>query len=76
MRPLELAPRPGARFVFAEAFFADAFFADAFFADAGAFRAVDLDVDRREGARFVEVPLAGDFCADAFFVDLDFGGLA
>ena len=45
----------------------------AFFA--GAFRAVDLEVDRRAAARFVEV-LADDFFADAFFVDLDRGGLA
>ena len=37
--------------------------------DAGAFRAADLEVDRRAGARFVEVLLAADFFADAFFVD-------
>ena len=52
------------------------FFADAFFVDAGAFRAADLEVDRRAGARFVEVLLAADFFADAFFVDLDLDGLA
>jgi hypothetical protein len=46
----------------------------AFFA--GPFRAVDLEVDRRAGARFVEVLLADDFFADAFFADFDFGGLA
>ena len=37
----------------------------AFFA--GAFRAVDLEVDRRAAARFVEVLLPDDFFADAFF---------
>ncbi len=42
----------------------------------GAFRAVDLEVDRRAGARFVEVLLADDFFAEAFFADLDLGGLA
>ena len=40
----------------------------------GAFRAVDLEVARRAGARFVEVFLADDFFAEAFFADL--GGLA
>ena len=42
----------------------------------GAFRAVDLEVDRRAGARFVEVLLADDFFAEAFFADFDLGGLA
>ena len=41
----------------------------------GAFRAVDLAVDRGAGARFVVV-VADDFFAAAFFADLDLGGLA
>ncbi len=40
----------------------------------GAFRAVDLEVDRRAAARFVEVRLADDFFAEAFFADLALGG--
>ena len=39
-------------------------------------RAVDLDVDRRAGARLAELLLVDDFFADAFFVNLDLGGLA
>jgi hypothetical protein len=42
----------------------------------GAFRAVDLVVDLRALARFVDVLLVDDFFAEAFFVELDFGGLA
>ena len=43
----------------------------------GAFRAVDLEVDRRAGTRFVESLFADDFFfADDFLVDLDLGGLA
>jgi hypothetical protein len=47
----------------------------------GALLAVDLEVDRRAAARFVEVLLADDFLADdflaeAFFAEPDFGGLA
>ena len=42
----------------------------------GAFRAVDLEVDRRAGARLVEVLLADDSFGETFFADLDFGGLA
>jgi hypothetical protein len=42
----------------------------------GAFRAVDLAVDACAGARFVEVLLADDFLAEAFFADFDLGGLA
>ena len=40
----------------------------------GALRAVDLEVNRRAGARFVEVRLADDFFGEAFFADLDLGG--
>jgi hypothetical protein len=42
----------------------------------GAFRAVDLAVDRRAGARFVEVLLADDFFVEAFVADFGLGGLA
>jgi hypothetical protein len=42
---------------------------------AGAFRAVDLDADRRVAARFLDVFLADDFFADRF-VDFDADGLA
>ena len=42
----------------------------------GAFRAVDLEVDRRAGARFVEVLLADVFFREAFFAALDLGGWA
>ena len=42
----------------------------------GAFRAVDLAADACAGARFVEVLLADDFVAEAFFADFDLGGLA
>ena len=42
----------------------------------GAFRVVDLAVDACAGARFVEVLLANDFFAEAFFADFDLGGLA
>ena len=42
----------------------------------GAFRAGDLAVDACAGARFVEVLLADDFLAEAFFADFDLGGLA
>ena len=42
----------------------------------GAFRGVDLAVDACAGARFVEVVLADDFLAEAFFADFDLGGLA
>jgi hypothetical protein len=42
----------------------------------GAFRAVDLAVDACAGARFVEVVLADEFLAEAFFADFDLGGLA
>jgi hypothetical protein len=44
----------------------------AFFVDA--FRPVDLEVDRRVGARFAEVRLADDFFGEAFFADFDLGG--
>ena len=44
----------------------------AFFVDA--FRAVDLEVGRRAGTRFVEVRLADDFFGEAFFADFDLGG--
>jgi hypothetical protein len=40
----------------------------------GAFRVVDLEVDRRADARFVEVRLADDFVGEAFFADLDLVG--
>ena len=42
----------------------------------GAFRAVDLEVDRHAGARLVEVLRAEDFFPEAFFEVLDLGGLA
>jgi hypothetical protein len=42
----------------------------------GAGRAVDFEVDRRAGARFVVVLLADDLFAEARFADLDLGGLA
>jgi hypothetical protein len=42
----------------------------------GAFRAVDLEVDRRADARFAEVLVADGFFAEAFFADLELGGLA
>jgi hypothetical protein len=35
-----------------------------------------LEVDRCAEARFVGALLADDFFAEAFFADLDFGGLA
>ena len=41
-----------------------------------AFLAVDLAVDACAVARFVEVLLADDFLAEAFFADFDLGGLA
>ena len=40
-----------------------------------ALRAVDLELDRRAAARFVDVLLADAFLAEAF-ADLDLGGLA
>jgi hypothetical protein len=42
----------------------------------GALLAVDFEVDRRAAARFVEVLLADDFFAEAFFAEPDLGGLA
>jgi hypothetical protein len=40
----------------------------------GAFRPVDVEVDRRADARFVEVRLADDFFGEALFADFDLGG--
>ena len=41
----------------------------------GAFRAVDLEVDRRAPARFVAVLLVDDFFADDFFAGVFFAGV-